>query len=58
MFFSSILYVAFVSGPKCTCLHFDKLFADDTKLYDEERASLQNDIDRLVQWSRLAVKIQ
>jgi hypothetical protein len=32
-----------------------KLFADDTKLYaivnnDEERATLQNDIDRLVQW--------
>jgi hypothetical protein len=25
MFFSSILYVAFVSGPKCTCLHFDVL---------------------------------
>jgi hypothetical protein len=34
-----------------------KLSADDTKLYaivnnDEERASLQNDIHRLVQWSK------
>ena len=34
-----------------------KFFADDTKLYaivnnDEERASLQNDIHRLVQWSK------
>jgi hypothetical protein len=53
-----ILFTIYINDLPDVVYNMAKLFADDTKLYDEERASLQNDIDRLVQWSRLAVKIQ
>ena len=53
-----ILFTIYINDLPDVVYNMAKLFADDTKLYDEEKASLQNDIDRLVQWSRLAVKIQ
>ena len=53
----SKLFNIYINDLPDVVYNMAKLFADDTKLYaivnnDEERASLQNDIHRLVQWSK------
>jgi hypothetical protein len=52
-----ILFTIYINDLPDVVYNMAKIFADDIKLYaivnnDEERASLQNDIDRLVQWSK------
>lgn len=61
---SPILFTIYFNDLPDVVNNMAKLFADDTKLYaiinnDEEIISLQNDIDRLVHWSKdSAVRIQ
>jgi hypothetical protein len=52
-----ILFTIYINDLPDVVYNMAKTFADDIKLYaivnnDEERASLQNDIDRLLQWSK------
>ena len=52
-----ILFTIYINDLPDVLYNMAKIFADDIKLYaivnnDEERTSLQNDIDRLVQWSK------
>ena len=54
----SVLFVIFINDLPFAIKNFCKLFADDTKLYrtirtEDDTTSLQDDINRLVNWSTM-----